>query len=110
MTSAALQLSQAKRSSPPKTNAYGRSLTVSSRPPRAATTSLPRSPEWWAGPARAKGHELVAAGLHLLAGRVDGDQLEAAVRVGYERGKGSLQGYDSRGLAGTCAAWRSGFP
>ena len=43
------------------------------------------------------GHELVAAGLLLLAGPVDGDQLLDAVRTGYERGKGSLQGYDPSG-------------
>jgi hypothetical protein len=36
--------------------------------------------------------------LLLLAGVVDGDQLIEAVQTGYERGKGSLQGYDP-GLA-----------
>ena len=34
------------------------------------------------------------AGGLLLAGVVDGDQLLEAVRAGYERGKGSLEGYD----------------
>jgi hypothetical protein len=31
---------------------------------------------------------------HPGAGVTDRDQFEEAVRVGYERGKGSLQGYD----------------
>ena len=33
----------------------------------------------------------------ILAGVTDHDQLEQAVRVGYERGRGSLQGYDPSG-------------
>ena len=37
---------------------------------------------------------LIAAVLLILAGITDRDQLEQAVGVGYERGKGSLQGYD----------------
>jgi hypothetical protein len=52
---------------------------------------------WMANPASHQGHELIAAGLLLLAGYVDGDQLIDAVKVGYERGKGSLEGYDPSG-------------
>jgi hypothetical protein len=50
-----------------------------------------------ANPASHQGHELIAAGLLLLAGVVDGDQLIEAVQTGYERGKGSLQAYDPSG-------------
>ena len=50
--------------------------------------------DWWAAPGRHIGHELIAAGLLILAGVTDRDQLEEAVRTGYERGKGSLQSYD----------------
>jgi len=32
--------------------------------------------------------------LLLLAGYVDGDELIEAVRTGYERGRGSMDGYD----------------
>jgi hypothetical protein len=49
---------------------------------------------WFVSPGRRLGHELVAAGLVILAGVTDRDQLEQAGRVGYERGRGSLQGYD----------------
>jgi hypothetical protein len=49
---------------------------------------------WMANPASHQGHELVAAGLLLLAGVVNGDQLIEAVRIGYQRAKGSLDGYD----------------
>ncbi len=55
---------------------------------------------WMANPASHHGHELIAAGLLLLAGPVDGDQLLNAVRTGYERGKGSLQGYDPTDATG----------
>ena len=55
---------------------------------------------WMANPASHQGYELVAAGLLLVAGPVDGDQLLDAVRVGYERGKGSLQGYDPTDATG----------
>jgi hypothetical protein len=47
-----------------------------------------------ASPATHQGHELIAAGLLLVSGPVDGDQLLDAVRAGYKRGKGSLAGYD----------------
>jgi hypothetical protein len=50
-----------------------------------------------ASPATHHWHELIAAGLLLLAGVVDGDQLIKAVETGYERGKGSLEGYDPGG-------------
>lgn len=49
---------------------------------------------WFASPGRQLGQELIAAGLLVLDGVTDRDQLEKAVRVGYERGKGSLQGYE----------------
>ena len=49
---------------------------------------------WFSAPGRHIGHELIAAGLLILAGITDRDQLEAAVRAGYERGRGSLEGYD----------------
>jgi hypothetical protein len=48
---------------------------------------------WFAAPGRHIGHELVAAVLLILAGVTDREQLEQAVRVGYQRAKGSLQGY-----------------
>ena len=54
----------------------------------------------FAAPGRHIGHELIAAGLLLLSGVVDRDQLAEAVRVGYERGKGSLQGYDPTDATG----------
>ena len=46
---------------------------------------------WFAQPDARIGHELIAAGLLILAGVTDRDALAEAVRVGYE---GSLQGYD----------------
>jgi hypothetical protein len=46
---------------------------------------------WFAGPGRHVGHELIAAGLLIVAGITDRDQLEEAVRIGFERGRGSLQ-------------------
>ena len=55
---------------------------------------------WMANPASHQGHEPVAAGLLLLSGVVDGDQLIEAVRTGYEHGKGSLQGYDPTDATG----------
>jgi hypothetical protein len=48
---------------------------------------------WFASPGRHLGHELIAAGLLVLAGATDLDQLERAVRVGHERGSDALQGY-----------------
>jgi hypothetical protein len=55
---------------------------------------------WMANPASHQGHELIACGLLLIAGPVDGDQLLDAVRTGYERGRGSLQGYDPTDATG----------
>jgi hypothetical protein len=49
---------------------------------------------WYAHPGRHIGHELIAAGLLILSGAVDRDQLEEAVRLGYERGSDALRGYD----------------
>jgi hypothetical protein len=46
---------------------------------------------WFAGPGRHVGHKLIAAGLLILAGVTDRDQLQEAVRVGFERGRRSLQ-------------------
>ena len=46
---------------------------------------------WFAQPGRHLGHELIAAGLLILVGVTDSDQLQEAVRVGFERGRGSLQ-------------------
>ena len=43
---------------------------------------------WFAGTAR-QGHELIAAGLLMLGGFVDLDELDKWVRVGWERRRGS---------------------
>jgi hypothetical protein len=40
------------------------------------------------------GYRMIAAGLLLTTGVVDYDELGQAVQAGYERGKGSLEGYD----------------
>jgi len=48
---------------------------------------------WMADPASHHGHELIAAGLLLISGVVDGDQLLDAARTGYERGKSSFESY-----------------
>ena len=55
---------------------------------------------WYAHPGRHIGHELIAAGLLILSGVVDRDQLEQAVRVGYERGADALRGYDPTDATG----------
>jgi hypothetical protein len=47
---------------------------------------------WFAGGAR-QGHELIAAGLLMLAGHVDLDELEKWVRVGWERRRGASAPY-----------------
>ena len=69
---------------------------------------------WFAAPGRHIGHELVAAGLLILAGVTDRDQLEEAVRTGYERGRGSLQSYDPSASvdAASLAGWHQcqGYP
>ena len=49
--------------------------------------------DWFAHPEGRMGHELIAAGLLILAGVTDRGAVAEAVRVGYERGKDKLQGY-----------------
>jgi hypothetical protein len=51
---------------------------------------------WFARPESHQGHELIAAGLLILAGVTDRGLVGKAVRVGYERGA-SLEGYDPSG-------------
>ena len=53
-----------------------------------------------ASPEARIGHELIAAGLLILAAVTDRGVVAEAVRVGYERGKGSLQGYDPTDATG----------
>ena len=55
---------------------------------------------WMANPAVGRGEDLIAAGLMLISRPVDGDQLLEVVRVSYERGEGSLQGYDPTDATG----------
>ena len=52
---------------------------------------------WLAQPESHQGHELIAAGLLILAGVTDRGEVGRAVRIGYERGRGSLEGYDPSG-------------
>ena len=49
---------------------------------------------WFASPATQQGHELIAVGLLLLAGPVDGDLLVRWVRIGFERRTASTESYD----------------
>jgi hypothetical protein len=49
---------------------------------------------WFAHPGARIGHELIAAGLLILAGVTDPGAVAKAVRVGYERGKGTRHGYE----------------
>jgi len=49
---------------------------------------------WFASPATAFGSELIAAGLLLMAGPVDGDEIIEQVRVGFQRRRQSPAGYD----------------
>jgi hypothetical protein len=49
---------------------------------------------WFAQPDARIGHELIAAGLLILAGVTDRGAVAKAVRVGYERGKGTPHGYE----------------
>jgi hypothetical protein len=49
---------------------------------------------WFASPATQHGHELIAVGLLLLAGPVDGDLLMHWVRVGFDRRTRSARSYD----------------
>ena len=55
---------------------------------------------WFAQPDARIGHELIAAGLLILAGVTDHGAVAEAVRVGYERAKRSLQGYDPTDATG----------
>jgi hypothetical protein len=45
---------------------------------------------WFASPATREGHELIAAGLLLVAGPIDGDALLRAVSTGYKRRRASM--------------------
>jgi hypothetical protein len=45
---------------------------------------------WFAAPETGDGHTLIAAGLLLLAGPVDGDALADAVQAGYEGAGGAV--------------------
>ena len=47
---------------------------------------------WFAAPGRHLGHELIAAGLLILAGVNDGDQLEEGVQVGVGVARGRWRG------------------
>jgi hypothetical protein len=47
---------------------------------------------WLAGPAR-RGEDLIAAGLLMLAGHVDLDELDNWVRIGWERHRGATDPY-----------------
>lgn len=49
---------------------------------------------WFASPATAYAENLIAAGLLLLAGPVDGDEVMEWVRVGYGRRRQQVSGYD----------------
>jgi hypothetical protein len=49
---------------------------------------------WFASPATARAEELIAAGLLLLAGPVDGDEINEHVREGYQRRRQQASGYD----------------
>ncbi len=56
--------------------------------------------DWFAHPEGRQGHELIAAGLLILAGATDRGLVADAMRVGYERRKSSLQGYDPTDATG----------
>jgi hypothetical protein len=47
---------------------------------------------WFAGPAR-RGEDLIAAGLLMLAGHVDLDELDAWIRTGWERRRARVEPY-----------------
>jgi hypothetical protein len=49
---------------------------------------------WFTQPDARIGHELIAAGLLILAGVTDRGAVTEAVRVGYVRGKGARHGYE----------------
>jgi hypothetical protein len=56
--------------------------------------------DWFAHPEGRQGHELIAAGLLILAAVTDRGAVAEAARVGYERGKEKLQGYDPTDATG----------
>jgi len=49
---------------------------------------------WFASPATVYAEELIAAGLLLLAGPVDGDQITERVREGFQRRRQASGSYD----------------
>ena len=51
-----------------------------------------RNHRWYAGAAR-RGEDLIAAGLSMLAGPVDLDELDKSVRAGWERQRGATVPY-----------------
>jgi hypothetical protein len=48
---------------------------------------------WWFADSARRGEELIVAGLLMLAGRVDLDELDRWIRVGWERCRGSTIPY-----------------
>jgi hypothetical protein len=48
---------------------------------------------WWFADASRRGEDLIAAGLLMLAGHVDLDELDKWVRVGWERRRGASNPY-----------------
>jgi hypothetical protein len=48
----------------------------------------------FARPESHQGHELIAVGLLILAGVTDRGEVARLTRIGYQRGRGSLEGYD----------------
>ena len=51
---------------------------------------------WWFASKARRGHELIAAGLLMLAGHTDLDELDNWIRVGWERRRGATSdcGFD----------------
>jgi hypothetical protein len=52
-----------------------------------------------------RGEDLIAAGLMLISGPVDGDELMEAVKVGYERGKGNRRARTQAASCTETAGW-----
>ena len=48
---------------------------------------------WWFASKARRGHELIAAGLLMLAGHTDLDELDKWIRVGWERCRGATSEY-----------------
>jgi hypothetical protein len=55
---------------------------------------------WWFANTVRRGEELIAAGLRLLAGHVDLDELDRWIRIGWERCRGEDIPY-GQGFSGT---------